>query len=100
MAFDWVTWIAEQRGCILPAPCGRGAGAHGNDLPCDCECIEDVVRAGYRRGVIDARAQAIAAINVQQNVGYAEGGGLALACEVVKDLPTPEPGAIKEQHRG
>lgn len=34
-----VTAIAKERGCILPAPCGRGAGAHGADLPCDCETI-------------------------------------------------------------
>lgn len=29
--------IAKLRGCIGPYPCGRGAGAHGDDLPCVCE---------------------------------------------------------------
>lgn len=34
--------IAEQarrRGCVGPYPCGRGAGANGVDLPCDCEAL-------------------------------------------------------------
>ena len=29
--------VAEQRGCAGPYPCGRGAGANGADLPCNCE---------------------------------------------------------------
>lgn len=31
--------IAQDRGCIPPAPCGRGAGGNGRDLPCDCEAL-------------------------------------------------------------
>lgn len=34
-----VASVAKRRGCIPPAPCGRGAGANGTDLPCDCEAI-------------------------------------------------------------
>jgi hypothetical protein len=32
-----VARVAENQGCIGPFPCGRGAGANGSDLPCDCE---------------------------------------------------------------
>ena len=86
----WAAWVAEQRGCIPPAPCGVGAGAHGRDLPCDCTYFADIARAAYRLGVEDARAQVLAAINAERSVGYVEAGGLALACDVIEKLPRPE----------
>jgi hypothetical protein len=36
-----IAQIAARRGCIPPAPCGRGAGGNGGDLPCDCEAIAE-----------------------------------------------------------
>ena len=86
----WAAWIAEQRECIPPAPCGRGAGANGRDLPCDCEHFAATARAAYRLGVEDARAQVLAALSVEHSLGYVESGGIAHACEVVKALPRPE----------
>lgn len=86
----WPAWIAEQRGCIPPVPCGVEAGPNDCDLPCDCAAFVDVARAAYRLGVGDARSQVVAAINTQEKVGYVESGGLALACEVIASLPRPE----------
>ena len=36
-----INQIGARRGCIPPYPCGRGAGANGSDLSCDCEAIAE-----------------------------------------------------------